>query len=158
MAARLCNRCRRSLPVHQFGPRGKQGGRKRICRKCDSDYMRRLRAASPEMRAKGRAAHAKLRKGLKERIDDLKRTTPCADCHQFHPHWRMQFDHVRGEKVDHLSALIHNGATRMVEDEIKKCELVCANCHADRTHRRLHDGKSAEARAKSDAVMVASGV
>jgi hypothetical protein len=48
----------------------------------------------------------------------------------------MQFDHVRGEKLGDVSALIRTAPHAVVLAEIEKCDLVCANCHADRTYRR----------------------
>jgi hypothetical protein len=49
----------------------------------------------------------------------------------------MDFDHVRGEKVANVSVLVAGGASRRrVLAEIAKCEVVCANCHRERTHGR----------------------
>jgi hypothetical protein len=63
---------------------------------------------------------------------------PCADCGIQYAPWQMDFDHVRGIKV---MGLARRGTTaftiRKVLEEIAKCEVVCANCHRDRTHRRL---------------------
>ena len=49
----------------------------------------------------------------------------------------MQFDHIMGTKVGNVSELVKQGNRQMVLEEIEKCELVCANCHATRTHFRL---------------------
>jgi hypothetical protein len=50
----------------------------------------------------------------------------------------MQWDHLPGApKVDEVSNLVRRGFRRQsILDEIAKCELVCANCHAVRTHDR----------------------
>jgi hypothetical protein len=48
----------------------------------------------------------------------------------------MDFDHVRGVKKAMVSTMTHN-AWRTVLEEIAKCDLVCANCHRDRTQGRL---------------------
>lgn len=58
---------------------------------------------------------------------------PCMDCDVSYPYYVMQFDHVRGTKVAMVSRMVsqpskHN-LTALVE-EIHKCEVVCANCHA----------------------------
>jgi hypothetical protein len=65
------------------------------------------------------------------------KSEPCVDCeHTFHP-TAMQFDHVRGVKVLKVSDLVARGCSRAkILAEIAKCELVCANCHAVRTHER----------------------
>lgn len=61
---------------------------------------------------------------------------PCVDCGEDDV-IVLEFDHVRGEKVNHVSTMIHS--TRSIEqifDEIAKCEVVCANCHKRRTAMR----------------------
>jgi len=74
----------------------------------------------------------------KKKIDTLKSTTPCKDCNGYYPAWVMQFDHIENNKIKGISELIANKQFKLCDEEIKKCELVCANCHADRTYRRLH--------------------
>ncbi len=70
----------------------------------------------------------------KEYVDSLK-TGPCTDCNaQFLPR-QMDFDHV-GPKKAAVSTLINCSIQRIL-DEIRKCELVCANCHRLRTISRL---------------------
>jgi hypothetical protein len=48
----------------------------------------------------------------------------------------MDFDHVRGVKVTHISQLVQ-GNLQKIKDELEKCELVCSNCHRERTHQRI---------------------
>lgn len=59
---------------------------------------------------------------------------PCVDCgNTFHP-VAMDFDHVRGEKINEVAYLVsHARSIRVIQEEIDKCELVCANCHRVRT-------------------------
>lgn len=65
------------------------------------------------------------------------KNVPCADCHMTYPYYVMQFDHVRGEKLFDVGTFIAtNLSIRSLHREIAKCEVVCANCHAERTHRR----------------------
>ena len=59
------------------------------------------------------------------------------DCGIQYPAHVMQFDHVRGEKRYPVSAYSYgNYSLKEMLKEIEKCELVCANCHAERTHQR----------------------
>lgn len=60
---------------------------------------------------------------------------PCADCGVQYPYWVMQFDHVRGAKVANLSKCW--ASTGKILEEIGKCDIVCANCHANRTYKLL---------------------
>lgn len=63
---------------------------------------------------------------------------PCADCGQSFPHYVMDFDHVRGVKVNSVSQMTRSNryTLEQIADEIAKCEVVCANCHRVRTHGR----------------------
>lgn len=61
----------------------------------------------------------------------------CADCGYNASAYALQFDHVRGEKKQAVSDLVRSdyGWDTIVE-ELTKCEIVCANCHAVRTKNR----------------------
>lgn len=73
----------------------------------------------------------------KEQVDLIKANNTCVDCNLYYPPWVMQFDHVRGKKFKEVSRLIADKQFSKIFEEIEKCELVCANCHADRTYRRI---------------------
>lgn len=47
----------------------------------------------------------------------------------------MQFDHVRGSKASNVTGL-QGASVTALRAEIAKCDVVCANCHAIRTHER----------------------
>lgn len=61
---------------------------------------------------------------------------PCTDCKVRYPYYVMQLDHVRGIKLYTPAYLYQTGSIRKTTEELAKCEPVCANCHAERTHRR----------------------
>lgn len=65
---------------------------------------------------------------------------PCLDCGQSYPYYVMQLDHVRGTKVDNVSRLIANRQYTKFLIELDKCEVVCSNCHAARTWKRIKMG------------------
>ena len=70
-------------------------------------------------------------------VQDIKASTACSDCGDKYPHYVMEFDHVGDDKVANVAELIKAGWPRLLA-EIKKCELVCANCHRARTWHRAH--------------------
>jgi hypothetical protein len=69
----------------------------------------------------------------------LKSDTPCADYGLVFHHAAMHWDHLPGtEKVAEVSNMVRKGRGKAsIRDEIAKCELVCANCHAVRSFHRL---------------------
>lgn len=64
------------------------------------------------------------------------KTGPCLDCGVSYPPYVMHFDHRDPKSKQFQIAQSLTRAFRMVLKEIAKCDLVCANCHAERTHRR----------------------
>jgi hypothetical protein len=65
---------------------------------------------------------------------DLIKSKECSDCNGiFHP-CQMEFDHL-GEKHANVSNMLF-GKWEKVEKELKKCEIVCINCHRERTFSR----------------------
>ena len=68
-------------------------------------------------------------------VANLKRGS-CVDCGgKFHP-CAMQFDHIGDDKVAAIGRLKRSKGLDAVLEEIKKCELVCGNCHAVRSFKR----------------------
>lgn len=61
---------------------------------------------------------------------------PCFDCGILYPYWIMQFDHVRGIKNFNIGTMWYKKGLQKILEEIEKCDIVCANCHAERTFRR----------------------
>ena len=60
-------------------------------------------------------------------------THPCIDCGLFDP-LVMEFDHVTGTKVNDVRTLVREAAAmHVLEAEIAKCVVRCANCHRRRT-------------------------
>lgn len=81
---------------------------------------------------------------VRDEVRAYKEAQPCADCGQCYPHYVMDFDHIRGEKKSNVADIVNRSASAaQVWDEIAKCEIVCANCHRLRTHRRRRKKKSA---------------
>lgn len=68
-------------------------------------------------------------------LNDL-RDVPCADCGRRFPPYVMHFDHRdSATKRSHVTRLISRGRNVILE-EVAKCDIVCANCHSNRTYQR----------------------
>lgn len=65
---------------------------------------------------------------------------PCEDCGLTYPPYVMDFDHLPGFIKDgNISKMYNKGSWGKIIIEIMKCDLVCANCHRERTHNRKED-------------------
>lgn len=69
---------------------------------------------------------------------DAAKDAPCAACRNQYPRCCMQFDHLPGARKRFNLSEARTGLIprHVVLQELKKCEVVCANCHAIREDRR----------------------
>tara|TARA_Y100001951_G_C11298065_1_gene277536 strand:- start:1831 stop:2214 length:384 start_codon:yes stop_codon:yes gene_type:complete len=114
-----CRICGEVKPLSDFYKDSRyEGGYKHLCKACQNDTRNRRR----EERRKW--------------IQGLKMEIGCADCgFNSHPE-ALHFDHLPGfDKVIDIARLA-DSAQAKYKEEIGKCEVVCANCHAIRTHNR----------------------
>lgn len=70
-------------------------------------------------------------------VQDLKQRTPCADCGENYPYWIMEFDHLTDKDFNISRSKNWRKSLEQVKAETTKCEIVCANCHRNRTYLRL---------------------
>ena len=71
----------------------------------------------------------------REFFNEIK-SVPCTDCGIQYPPYVMQFDHRTDEvKLFTIASRWQLSKKRLLA-EIAKCDIVCANCHAERTHSR----------------------
>jgi hypothetical protein len=60
----------------------------------------------------------------------------CVDCGGTFPDCCMDFDHRDPSKKSFNIAAKHWSVSRL-KNEVDKCDLVCSNCHRERTQKRL---------------------
>lgn len=134
---KTCTKCNTEKPVSSFGM--KLGNLHSWCRECLAAYARERYSSSSDLRrnavARAKRNREKLRITFRRILKEIK-ASPCVDCGRSYNPWVMQFDHLHG-KLFNIAHAAETGASELkLRAEIAKCELVCANCHADRTHRR----------------------
>lgn len=81
-------------------------------------------------RRKNMRKYRRLQEYLREAKD-----VPCADCGKRYPSFVLDFDH-REDKEFNVGRLVSFGSWKRLLGEIAKCDVVCANCHRERTHQR----------------------
>ena len=65
------------------------------------------------------------------------RDVPCADCGRRFPSYAMQFDHRDSSTKSYtVTRMIGRAGRSKILEEAAKCDIVCANCHRDRTYLR----------------------
>lgn len=134
MPLKRCTKCGLDKDETDYSRRRINGPTLNQCKACMKDYQR-AHYRSNKQQYLNRNRH--YRKRVAEMIRELKQR-PCADCGQSYPPRVMDFDHREGEeKYKDVARLTGNCSARVVLREIAKCDVVCANCHRQRTHERM---------------------
>ena len=82
--------------------------------------------------------NSRYRTEIRQYVQGLKEAVACIDCGVTYPYYVMDFDHLDGSiKENDINFLSNTGRIGAVKREIEKCEIVCANCHRIRTHKRF---------------------
>ena len=90
-----------------------------------------------------RAAYSRQYRLTRRAYVDAKKEGPCEDCGVVYPSYVMDFDH-RDPATKHrgvATAVSEGWAIARIQAEIDKCDLVCSNCHRERTHREQYDAR-----------------
>ena len=113
---------------------------------CPSCRTKLWQTENPERhRENVRASKSRRRDAIRNFLRDYKTAAGCTDCgYNEHPA-ALEFDHLpEFEKSFNLSTAPFEGiAMERVLEEIAKCEVVCANCHAIRTAGRREEARDA---------------
>lgn len=138
---KFCPKCNEDKLITEFHKKTKsKDGLQYICISCRKEMNADYYIATPE---KDDARHNSrlIRKQLvSSRIEPLL-LAGCTDCHKCFPPESMDFDHVTGDKLVSIADLAGSSYSDsellfLLEEELKKCEVVCANCHRIRTITR----------------------
>lgn len=128
------------------------GNRKYCSKKCEykARYKRSGQRSTPEQRSEWYRNRCK-QDGYKEKLRvqgnkryrqvqnflrEYKLSKGCFDCGYKNHHAALEFDHINGDKKINVCFA---KSVSQAKKEIKKCEVVCANCHAIRTFERLQN-------------------
>jgi hypothetical protein len=121
---RICTKCRKKEPRNKTAS---------YCKSCHNEYQKEHYKKNPQsIKTSIKRRRIKTREWIKQ-----KKNSPCIDCGKKYPWYVMDFDHVKGSKKFNLSIAANKVySIKKIEEEIKKCELVCANCHRIRTFNK----------------------
>jgi len=115
-----------------------------VCANCHAlrtyaGLMERRRRSSPEECAPGTSPYIVRKRAHWHRsaamLNEL-RDVPCIDCGRRFPPCVMQFDHRDPATKKHEVTRILTRARATILAEVAKCDIVCTNCHRERTYQR----------------------
>lgn len=127
-----CKKCDTHKPLDAFYKnRTKKDGLQTICKVCCNQNSKAHFNKNPQAyKDKAKRLKADNTVLVKER-----KSVPCMDCGEQYPYYVMEFDHLEAKDF-HVSDVRFRGSTKKLLDEMAKCDVVCRNCHAERTATR----------------------
>ena len=136
MEYKQCTHCKRILPYNSFTFRDKEHSRlSSWCKDCQKQKTIEIRASNIEKyKAKDRINKASAYKNKRNIINSYK-SCGCLVCGEKEPVC-LDFPHVdtKSKSFD-IAKQFHIKAIETIINEIKKCVVLCANCH-----RKVHAG------------------
>lgn len=115
METKICTKCKRELPIDQFYWRNKAKGIRRAdCKDCHNGYVK--------IKYQER----------QQSVENLKSNLHCEKCGDSRG-YLLDFHHLDPQEKDKaISRLISsNASNETIQNEIKKCIVLCANCHRE---------------------------
>lgn len=112
-------------------------------RRYQAKYPGRIKEQMRNWRRNNPEASRNITRRLRARNVEIMRTLKdvlCTDCGVQYPYYVMDFDH-RENKSYSINLIKHYSVETFVA-ELDKCDVVCSNCHRERTHRRSLQGAS----------------
>ncbi len=128
----ICGKCGPKDSSEFYRCSGKKRGFQSVCIGCQKSEHKTHYTNNKSAYYENRKIQ--YQKGV-EFLRNLKETTPCKDCGKMYPYYVMEFDHL-GDK-EFILARPNGRSVEALQKEVNKCDIVCSNCHRERTHKRL---------------------
>jgi hypothetical protein len=131
LGIRACSKCSRPFSWVKKSP-GEAKMPRRTCQDCllPKELERRRKVSATKTgRPNDKISEGHSRRELIVELKDV----PCSDCGKRFHFCQMDFDHVRGIKLGYVP---HMRTKQAILEEAAKCDVVCANCHRERTQRQ----------------------
>jgi len=143
-------RCGELKPPEEFSWRRKyKVQRDSFCKPCRSAYGKEHYAANRQRYIdQAGAVKRRVTRERTLRLIEYFKSHPCTDCGEADA-VVLEFDHLR-DKAFAIGPQLSRKSWKHILEEMKKCEVVCANCHRRRTARRRGALRAVLAQATGD--------
>jgi 5-methylcytosine-specific restriction endonuclease McrA len=129
-----CSLCKGIKPIGDFNKKSRTSdGLQNICRDCNKKKSRDYYSKNKEKQKK--QIHEAKKKRIKlnrERMLAYLKQNSCVKCGFDHPA-ALDFDHLRDKRRNVSNLLCEGFSWKRIEEEIKNCQVLCANCHRIKT-------------------------
>lgn len=135
MVKKKCSVCKEDKKLSEFALHSKKGIKSPRCRVCQSKLGK-------QHYNKNKSNYIIGQKIIKDRnrkyLWEYLKNNSCVDCGETDP-IVLEFDHLdRENKLAHLSIAVRDKWSIIkINEEIKKCQVLCANCHRRKSAKEL---------------------
>jgi hypothetical protein len=138
---KFCSPCNSDLDIDEFRIDNKKTGRRHsCCKECQKKYAKKYYKEYYSVHIDEYTKTRKhRRRTTQEKIFELLVDKHCVDCGESNP-LTLDFDHVSGKKVFSISKSYHK-RWEIVEKELQKCIIRCANCHRIKTAKERNHAR-----------------
>ena len=135
---KFCNGCNLNRFKNEFSWRNKSKGTlQSICKFCFREQDKQRWKTDNKRKQSHKINRDSRRKENIRLLNKYLQNIWCIDCHETDS-IVLEFDHKRDKKYD-VSYMVHGGwSWRRIAEEIRKCDVVCANCHRRRTSKQFN--------------------
>lgn len=140
MKTKRCSTCKKVLPISQFSFRVKSKGTlAHQCKECTSVYSK-AHYQNNKQQYRDRCKKTRQKRTIlnRQRLVRFLLDHPCVFCGELDIRC-LDFDHIDPKTKKYpISRLLSSGRTwPAIMREIKKCRVLCANCHRKRTSKQF---------------------
>ncbi len=134
MDTKVCNSCKLSKPLDEFGNNKSKADKKQpYCKACGSLRDKKHYEENASRRDQVKESRQGCKSRNREFVLAYLLEHPCIDCGEKNPMF-LDFDHVRGKKAMSVSSASRHGWSMVsLKKEIGKCEVRCLKCHRIKT-------------------------
>jgi hypothetical protein len=135
---KFCPKCETEKDLEDFHKRSKSiDGRQSWCKLCNTSSRVKYYHTNEGNKKSTKRNASKAKTRNQNYVWNYLKDHPCVDCGETDI-IVLQFDHINGNKVANVAALVIGGASlEKLKTEIEKCEVVCANDHMRRTAKQF---------------------
>ena len=136
---KVCTKCAILKNLAEFSARkAKKDGRASWCRECfKTHWQKRYYENHEHYRNSHNKSRNNIRKQNAQKVFEYLTQNPCISCGESDP-IVLEFDHRDSTtKLENISNLISNGSWQAIEQEIEKCDVLCANCHRRKSAKQF---------------------
>lgn len=138
---KICSCCKKVKELKEFNKnKTKKDGYSTLCRQCSNErsksYYRENTSHHRDVITKRKKENRSINQN---KLLDILKSSSCKDCGNSDVRV-LEFDHISDDKYRNVADLLGQGyGWEVIQKEINKCEIVCANCHRIRTIERTND-------------------